>query len=180
MSMPFETMETRLVDALPAEAGWQFEPKWDGFRCLAVKRGGEVELFAKSGKPLGRYFPDAAATVAGLEADGFVLDGELIIAVDGTPSFDALQLRLHPAESRVRKLVAEHRALYVAFDLPVGPGNSELRGKPLAERRAALEAFVATAQNPGLRLSPVTTDLQEAVASTGRACAKPSREVFAG
>src|SRR3954468_14263472 len=87
-------MEAKLVDEIPRDPGWRFEPKWDGFRCLAFRAGDEVELRAKSGKPLGRYFPDMVAALRALPAGQFVIDGELTIAVDGELSFDALQLRL--------------------------------------------------------------------------------------
>ena len=115
---PLEPMEARQVDRLPDTPGWQFEPKWDGFRCLASKSAGKVELYAKSGKPLGRYFPEIVSLVAGLPGDGFVLDGELAIPVGDTLSFDALQLRLHPAESRVRRLAVETPAILILFDMP--------------------------------------------------------------
>ena len=100
-------MEAKLVDALPIDPGWRFEPKWDGFRCLVYRDGGEVHLQSKSGKPLGRYFPEVVESVRAMEADRIVLDGELIIPIGGILSFDALQLRLHPAESRVRRLAEE-------------------------------------------------------------------------
>ena len=102
-------MEARLVEELPRDDGWQFEPKWDGFRCLAFRAGDEVELRAKSGKTLARYFPELVATLRALGPDRFVIDGELAIPIRDTLSFDALQARLHPAESRVRKLAAETR-----------------------------------------------------------------------
>lgn len=157
-------MEARLVDDLPDEPGWQFEPKWDGFRCLAFRSGDEVELHAKSGKPLGRYFPEILNLIRSLPGDGFVLDGELAIPIDGTLSFDALQLRLHPAESRVRKLSAETPAIFILFDLPVACGGEALLGSPLSERRKALERFFegATASSPALRLSPYTRSRDEA------------------
>lgn len=162
--IPLEPMEARSVEELPKDAGWQFEPKWDGFRCIAVKQGGEVALFAKSGKPLGRYFPDMVTLLAGLPADDFVLDGELTIPVDGRLSFDALQMRLHPAASRVQKLAAEHPAVLVLFDLLLAPGDRPLAALPLVERRRELERFFGTIERPGLRLSPVTTDRSEAAA----------------
>src|SRR5262245_15139728 len=140
--MPFAPMEALLVAALPSGEGWQFEPKWDGFRCLAVKRDGRVMLFAKSGKPLGRYFPDVVGLLEGLDAEDFILDGELTIAVEGSLSFDALQMRLHPAASRVQKLVAEHPASYQLFDLLQEAENRELLlDRPLSFRRARLERF---------------------------------------
>jgi len=102
-------MEAHIVDALPEDAGWQFEPKWDGFRCLAFRDGEAVALQAKSGKPLARYFPEMLAALRALPLRRFVIDGELAIPVGNSLSFDALQLRLHPVESRVRKLAAETR-----------------------------------------------------------------------
>ena len=102
-------MEARLVDDFPEDPGWQFEPKWDGFRCLAFRAGDEVELRAKSGKPLARYFPEIVAVLRRLEQSRFVLDGELAILVGETFSFEALQMRLHPAESRIRRLSVGHR-----------------------------------------------------------------------
>ena len=110
-----EPMEAKNADALPDGAGWQYEPKWDGFRCLAYVAGGEVALVSKSGKPLGRYFPEVVAGLAGLP--DCVLDGELIIPVGPTLSFEALQMRLHPAETRVRRLSVETPARLMLFDL---------------------------------------------------------------
>ena len=100
-------MEAKLVDTLPEGSGWRFEPKWDGFRCLVYKDGAAVAMQSKSGKPLGRYFPEVVALIEGMAADRFVIDGELIIPIGGVLSFDALQMRLHPAESRIRKLAAQ-------------------------------------------------------------------------
>ncbi len=109
-------MEALLAAELPDGDGWQYEPKWDGFRCLARRVGDEVTLTSKSGKPLGRYFPDVVELLAGVKDGDFLLDGELIIPVGDALSFEALQLRLHPAESRVRKLAAEHPAELMLFD----------------------------------------------------------------
>ncbi|MBJ3786313.1 ATP-dependent DNA ligase [Devosia sediminis] len=149
-------MEAKLVTGLPDETGWQFEPKWDGFRCLAIREGEKVALYAKSGKDLGRYFPEVVAMVAALPGTRFILDGELVVATEGVASFDDLQQRLHPAASRVRKLAAETPATFVVFDLlDYGADMSVL---PLAERRQRLEAFVAKSKAEGLRLSPATED----------------------
>lgn len=153
---PIEPMEALLVEALPAESGWQFEPKWDGFRCIAVKRGGEVRLFAKSGKPLHRFFPEIATTLAAIDAD-FIIDGELVIPIGDNLSFDALQARLHPAESRIRKLSAETPALLVLFDALDIDGD-DLSAMALSARRKLLELFFARHPSPVLRLSPLTTD----------------------
>ena len=150
-------MEARLVEHLPADPGWQFEPKWDGFRCLAFRAGDSVELRAKSGKPLGRYFPEVVELLRKLPSEPFVLDGELVIQRDGAFSFEALQLRLHPAESRVRKLAAETPASLILFDMLRGPDGASLMQAPLSERRAALERFHASlGEVPALPLSPFT------------------------
>lgn len=158
-AMDLTPMEAKLVDALPEGPGWQYEPKWDGFRCLVFRNGDEVELMSKSGKPLQRYFPEVAAFMAALPADRFVLDGELLIAVDGVLSFEALQARLHPAESRVRKLSSETPARLMAFDLL--DDGAALAGLPLGERRVRLEVFAAANPSPDLLLSP-TGDLEQA------------------
>ncbi|ATY32761.1 ATP-dependent DNA ligase [Sphingomonas psychrotolerans] len=156
--MTIEPMEAQLVAALPEGPGWQFEPKWDGFRCLAFKQGDEVELQSKSGKPLARYFPEVAAAIAALPVERVVLDGELLIPMGPTLSFDALQMRLHPAESRIRKLSVETPARLMLFDCLWSPDAGALGERPLVERRAALEAFYAEHRSPTLRLSPLTED----------------------
>src|SRR5262249_17353907 len=116
--LPLDTppMEALSAERLP-EGAWQYEPEWDGFRCLVFKAGRAVELRAKSGKPLDRFFPEVVAMIDGLTADHFVVDGELVIEIDGRLDFDALQLRLHPAESRIRKLAGETPARLVLFDI---------------------------------------------------------------
>ena len=155
-------MEALLAAELPDGDGWQYEPKWDGFRCLARRAGDEVTLTSKSGKPLARYFPEVLDMLRGLKDREFLLDGELIISVGDVLSFDALQLRLHPAESRVRKLAGETPAELMAFDLLELDGKS-LDGQPLSERRAALEKFYARNAVPGLHLSPMTGNRRTAV-----------------
>ena len=150
-------MEALLAAELPDSSDWQFEPKWDGFRCLALRDGDEVTPTSKSGKPLARYFPDVVEVLRTLKTRQFLLDGELIIPVGDTLSFDALQLRLHPAESRVRKLANESPAQLMAFDL------LEVEGKPLAQlplskRREKLEQFFKKNAVPQLQLSPMTCD----------------------
>src|SRR5579872_3429448 len=121
LSLATTPMEARSVDRLPDDHGWRFEPKWDGFRCLAFRAGGEVELRAKSGKSLSRYFPEMLETLRSLTPDRFVIDGELAIPIGDTLSFDALQARLHPAESRVRKLASETPAIFILFDCLMTP-----------------------------------------------------------
>jgi len=156
-------MEARLVDALPEEPGWQYEPKWDGFRCLAWRDGGAVELLGRSGKDLTRYFPEVAARLAALPPRQFILDGELVVPQGNTLSFDSLQMRLHPAESRIKKLARETPASFITFDILADGSGKSLMAAPLSERRAALEAFhAAVGEQPGLRLSPYTRDLRTA------------------
>jgi ATP-dependent DNA ligase len=153
-------MEARLVEELPATEGWQFEPKWDGFRCLVFKSGDDVDLRSKSGKPLSRYFPDVAERVRAHSKKRFVIDGELIIVDKKALSFEALQLRLHPAASRVAKLAAAQPAQLLVFDC-LAAGQKSLLKAPLIERRAALEALMAQ-DTPCMRLSPYTRDLRAA------------------
>lgn len=156
-------MEAHQAGALPEGPGWQFEPKWDGFRCLVFRSQDNVELRAKSGKSLTRFFPEAAAMLAALEPAPFVLDGELIVAVNGALVFDALQMRLHPAQSRIARLARETPATLIAFDYLAGPGGSLLPA-PLRERRQALESFLAVNAHPNLALSPATLSRAEAAA----------------
>jgi ATP-dependent DNA ligase len=155
-------MEALLAAELPEGDGWQFEPKWDGFRCLAQRDGDSVTLTSKSGKPLARYFPEVVEMLRTLKTTRFLLDGELIISVDDVLSFDALQLRLHPAESRIRKLARETPAELMGFDLLELDGRS-LADEPLAKRRQALEQFMRDNHAAGLHLSPMTRDRRAAV-----------------
>jgi len=160
-----EPMEAKLVTELPEEPGWQFEPKWDGFRCLAFRAGSKVDLRAKSGKPLARYFPEVVAMLAELEPKQFVLDGELAIPVDHTLSFDALQMRIHPAESRINKLAAETPAILILFDMLLDAKGKSLIEAPLTKRRKALESFYkSTGETKRLKLSPCTLDRKKAEA----------------
>jgi ATP-dependent DNA ligase len=141
LAFPYPPMEAESAQTLPGGAGWQFEPKWDGFRCIAFRDGNTVRIQSKAGKPLGRYFPDVVESLGALGAQRFVLDGEIVIPVDGRLSFDDLLLRVHPAESRVRTLVEAHRARLVVFDLLVDERGRSLVTLPLEDRRARLDAF---------------------------------------
>jgi len=156
---PLLPMEARLIEEIPTGGGWQYEPKWDGFRCVAFRDGEQVFLQSKSGQPLARYFPDIVGVLATLSERQIVLDGELVVPVSGALSFDELQLRLHPAASRVQKLAKAHPATYIVFDLLAAKGQVYLQ-RPLRERRPLLEKFARSnfrsAKN--LRLSPATTD----------------------
>lgn len=160
LSLDTPPMESKAATTLPQSDGsWQYEPKWDGFRCLAFKADAAVELRAKSGKPLGRYFPEVVSLLAGLAAPRFVVDGELVIEVGGSFSFDALQARLHPAESRIRNLAAETPARLILFDILLGADGENLIAAPLSRRREALEQFIDAAGVIGkLVLSPMTRD----------------------
>ncbi|WP_240320875.1 ATP-dependent DNA ligase [Sphingomonas crusticola] len=161
-------MEARLVDILPQGPGWIYEPKWDGFRCIAYRHGEAVTLVSKSGKPLGRYFPEVIAMLETLDERYFILDGELTIATGDSLSFAALQARLHPAESRIRKLSMETPAQFILFDC-LSLGSRDLGGLPFAERRAALESFCAGTRLERLLLSPATTDARQAESWLARA-----------
>jgi ATP-dependent DNA ligase len=156
-------MEARSVDEIPVGDEWQYEPKWDGFRCIAFRESAKVFLQSKAGQPLARYFPDVVEALEQLEARRFVLDGELAIPVGGALSFDELQLRLHPAASRVQKLAAAHPAFFIVFDLLADTTGKSLLGLPLRERRKQLESFArAHFKKETVRLSPATTDLKKA------------------
>ncbi|MBI5445824.1 MAG: ATP-dependent DNA ligase [Deltaproteobacteria bacterium] len=160
---PFPPAEARLVDEIPEGDGWQYEPKWDGFRCLAFRDGPEVELQSKALKPLTRYFPEVAADLASLPEQRFVLDGELIIRAGPALSFERLLERIHPAESRIRKLAREFPASFVAFDLLV-EGERLFVGEPFSERRRLLQGFAARNFGAARRvhLSPVAGGSDEA------------------
>ena len=144
-------MLAKLQPEMPFGEGWTYEPKWDGFRTIvAVASDGSVRLVSRDGRPLGRYFPEVLALVEATGAGPFVADGEIVrVTADGM-EFDELQLRLHPAESRVRKLASEIPASLVLFDL-LGEGDDEFGGLPLAERRTRLQAL---AERAGWPLAP--------------------------
>jgi ATP-dependent DNA ligase len=161
---PIPPMEALSVDVIPAGPEWQYEPKWDGFRCLVFRNDDTVTLQSKAGKPLTRYFPDVVAAARALKAKQFVLDGEIVVPHDGAFSFDDLLQRIHPAASRIAKLAAETPALLVAFDLLEDERGKSLLELPLSERRPKLENFAEknlTKEN-GIRLSPATARLADA------------------
>jgi len=157
-------MEALSVEDIPHGPEWQYEPKWDGFRCLVFRDGENIDLRSKSGQPFARYFPDLVAAFARVPARSFVLDGEIVVPHGNTLSFDDLLQRIHPAASRVTKLAAQTPALFIAFDLLVDAERRALVDLPHAERRRRLEAFAerqfrAVEQ---LRLSPSADDLAKA------------------
>src|SRR3954468_9495507 len=149
-------MEARSVDTIPRGEEWQYEPKWDGFRCLLSRHGSKVDLRSKSGEDLARYFPGLVTAALALKASFFLLDGEIVVPHGKAFSFDDLLQRIHPAASRVKKLSQETPALLIVFDL-----LADAKGKPLVDlamidRRAALETFARQAfpKNGAFRLSP--------------------------
>ena len=158
---PLLPMEARSVDAIPAGKEWQYEPKWDGFRCLLFRDGRKVELQSKSGQPLTRYFPELVEAALGIGAAEFVLDGEIVVPAGGMFAFDDLLQRIHPAQRRVRRLAVETPALLIVFDLLLGADGKALLDRPLCERRRALEAFAREHLRGAarVRLSPATTQL---------------------
>jgi ATP-dependent DNA ligase len=160
LAPPYPPMEARSVATLPAADGWIYEPKWDGFRCLAFRDGSRVALQSKSGQALTRYFPELTGALLALPLRRFVLDGEIVIMREGLLQFDDLLQRIHPAESRIRKLAGDTPATLLMFDLLVDGRGHSLVSQPLTERRAGLEAFAAALRgpHPRLDLSPSTAD----------------------
>jgi ATP-dependent DNA ligase len=153
--VPFPPMEAELVSELPAQDGWRYEPKWDGFRGVLENDGGELALWSRNGRPLLRYFPELRE-VGELMPPHSALDGEIVIARGGQLDFDAMQSRLHPAESRVRKLATEIPATFVAFDLLLWEGKP-VHEQPIEQRRDELERV-----GGGFSLSPVSADVEQA------------------
>ena len=153
----YPPMEMRAVTDVPDGPLWQYEPKWDGFRCLAFREGGDVALQSKAGQPLGRYFPEIVEALGRLRTARYVLDGELVVPLAGAFSFDTLQQRIHPAASRVAMLAKRTPAWYLVFDLLAEDG-SDLVDLPLEHRRERLERFAAQLDGETLRLSPATRD----------------------
>jgi len=154
-------MEALPASKLPTGSNWQYEPKWDGFRCLAFRDGAKINLESKSGKPLSRYFPELVDALAGLKAQKFVLDGEIVIPIGGNPSFDHLLMRIHPAASRVLKLSKDTPSVFIVFDLLVDDAGKSRVLASLLERRKNLEKFAKKyfKKDGLLRLSPSTNDL---------------------
>jgi ATP-dependent DNA ligase len=164
LQSPFEPMEALSVDAIPVGEAWRYEPKWDGFRCLAFRDGDAIELQSKSGRSMTRYFPELVAALAALPAKRFVLDGEIAVPAEGALAFDQLLQRIHPAPSRIHKLAAETPAIVIVFDLLVDADGDLLTGEPFDQRRQALEAFYKKhcRDAPRIRLSPSSAKLSDA------------------
>jgi ATP-dependent DNA ligase len=156
-------MEARSVASAPVGPEWQYEPKWDGFRCIVVRRGRVVDLQSKAGRSLNRYFPEIVSAALEITTTRFVLDGELVVPHEAAFSFDKLLQRIHPATSRVRLLAQATPALFICFDL-LGEGRESLLKRTLAERRKGLERFArhSFAASGAFRVSPATTELRDA------------------
>jgi ATP-dependent DNA ligase len=161
---PFLPMEALSTGDIPDGPEWQYEPKWDGFRCLAFRDGAAVEMQSKAGQPLARYFPEMVEALAAVGAKRFVLDGEIVIPAGKQLAFDELLMRIHPAESRIKKLAREHPGLYLVFDLLVDEKGKSLVDRPLSERRERLEEFAGSYLDGAqrIRLSPFTTEMSTA------------------
>ncbi len=157
---PLEPMLAKLVRKLPEGEGWQFEPKWDGFRSLCFRDGDTIVLQSRAGQPLGRYFPEMVDALRALEPKKFVLDGEIVIPHGETFSFDELLMRIHPAESRVKKLAQETPGILQVFDLLVDETGADLRKLSCSERRARLEDFSRTFQGR-IKLCQATRDRKD-------------------
>src|SRR4051812_36789375 len=159
----YAPMEARIVAELPEGEEWQYEPKWDGFRCLAFRDGDSVDLQSKSGQPLARYFPELVEAFKRTKAKRFVVDGEIVISEGKGFSFDSLLQRIHPAASRIKKLSAETPSRFLAFDLLVDERGTDLTKLPLEERRRHLERLAKKSLvSESIVLSPATTKLSSA------------------
>ena len=160
IDLQYPPMEAATKSEIPVGDGWQYEPKWDGFRCLAFRDGDDVRLQSKSGQPLERYFPEVVAALLTLEAPRFVLDGEIVVPVRGALSFDDLLQRIHPAASRIAKLSTETPAVYIVFDLLVSEKGMPIVSHPLIERRPLLDSFALKyLHDDSVRLSPATREI---------------------
>jgi ATP-dependent DNA ligase len=161
ISPPIKPQLARPAKELPTGDGWRYEPKWDGFRTVVFREGDEVYLQSRNGKPMNRYFPEVIPQVLSLPGDRLVLDGELILVVDGIQEFDLLGQRIHPAKSRVEMLAKQTPAAFVAFDL-LADGDDVFLELPYSERRSRLEAAVATGQ---VELTPMVENAEDAAAA---------------
>ncbi len=166
---PYPPAEAKPVKELPRSTGWLYEPKWDGFRCLAFRSGDEVALQSKAGQPLTRYFPEIVAALLALPAHKFVLDGEIVVRGQGprgraTLDFDALLQRIHPAASRVQRLAHETPAAYLIFDLLVDEKGKLIVDQPLSARRMKLQKLAerCLAKRARIELSPASADFSTA------------------
>lgn len=162
LKRPYLPMEAQSVTEVPEGPQWQYEPKWDGFRCVVFRDGDEIDLQSKSGQPLARYFPEMVAAVAAMKPGLFVIDGEIVVPDKDGFSFDELLQRIHPAASRIKKLAQEHPAKLIVFDLLVDERGKSLAEMDLTKRRPKLEAFAKKhfPKSEQIVLSPETRDVK--------------------
>src|SRR4051812_28687544 len=160
----FAPMEARQAKEIPKGNQYIYEPKWDGFRCLAFRDGDNIVLQSKAGQPLGRYFPEIVAALEKIKAKKFVIDSEIVVEVGGHLDFDAILQRIHPAESRIKRLSVETPARMLCFDLLVGADAESLVNDPLAERKKSLQQFFKkrVGNNATIELSPFAQDIKQA------------------
>jgi ATP-dependent DNA ligase len=179
---PYPPAEAKSVKELPHESGWLYEPKWDGFRCLAFRNGENIVLQSKAGQPLGRYFPEIIAALRALSAPKFVLDGEIVIRSGAGLDFDALLQRIHPASSRIQRLSLETPATYMVFDLLVDAKTRSLTAKPLSARRMALQEFAAqylSEHSVNTKLTPKKSKTKNSSQAIARILLSPASSDFA-
>jgi ATP-dependent DNA ligase len=164
LTQPYPPMEAQLVAQVPVGEHWQYEPKWDGFRCLAFRNAAKIELQSKLSQSLTRYFPEVVEAIRSIKAKKFVLDGEVVVFEEGTISFDAMLMRIHPAASRVQKLSIQTPATFIVFDMLQDESGKSLVNLPLEERRERLEHFAKKhlRGDKMIRLSPVARSLDQA------------------
>ncbi|HUR37104.1 MAG TPA: ATP-dependent DNA ligase [Terriglobales bacterium] len=164
---PFAPMEARTASEIPTESDWIYEPKWDGFRCIAFREQSKVELQSKAGQPLTRYFPELVRELLQVKAERFVLDAEIVIETNQRLDFNALLQRVHPAESRVQRLSKATPAMLLCFDLLVDADGKSLVREPLFKRKTSLEMFfqkhVPTSLKKSVCLSPSSKEPQQAL-----------------
>jgi ATP-dependent DNA ligase len=159
---PYPPMEAKRVSSIPTGDRWLFEPKWDGFRAVIFRDSDEVAIQSKAGQPLARYFPEIVEAMLSLKAKEFILDGEIVVPIEGRLSFDHLLQRIHPAEKRIRKLAAETPSNFFAFDL-LALKSKNFTTLPIEERREKLNAFFENVDHELLHLSPATTERKVAL-----------------
>jgi ATP-dependent DNA ligase len=164
LNTDYAPMEAQLVDVVPEDGGWQYEPKWDGFRCLVFRNGDDIQMRSKSGQPLHRYFPEIVEAVRNLKPQQFVIDGELVVKLGEHFSFDDLLQRIHPVASRIKMLSTERPATLILFDILVDAKGRSLVDEPLENRREALEEFARKylKNSDSIVLSPATTNYKQA------------------
>jgi ATP-dependent DNA ligase len=179
---PYPSAEAKSVKELPHESGWLYEPKWDGFRCLAFRNGENIVLQSKAGQPLGRYFPEIIAALRALPTRKFVLDGEIVIRRGAGLDFDALLQRIHPAASRIHRLSHETPATYMVFDLLVDAKAKSLTANRLSARRMALQEFAAkylSEHSANTRLTPKKSKTKNSRQATSQILLSPASSDFA-